>query len=95
MPTTETMKYFAWLDDTRIDDTIRDIETSLLGLHETVVSQKSEMLREVCFRHTSDTEELLDRRFAPLQDIEDLETLRIGQNLVNMSIFLICLLWKW
>jgi len=95
MSTAETVEDFAWFDDAWIDDPIRNIETGPLCLHETIVTEKREVLREVCLGHTGDIEEVFDRSLTSFQYIEDFETLRIGQNLVYMSIFLICLLWKW
>jgi hypothetical protein len=92
---TKLVQDLAGLDNARIDDAIVDIQAVAAGLNQAIMAQECEMLGKVRLGKLGDLEKLVYAGLAPFQDIEHLQTLGIGENLVYIGIFSICLLGKW
>ena len=91
----ELMEDFAGFDDARINDLVMNIETIPAGLDETVVTQKGEMLGKIGFGKSRDTEQCFYWSLPFLQDVEDLESLGVGEDLINMGVSQVGFLWQW
>jgi hypothetical protein len=95
MLSAESMKDLARLNDARIDNAIENIESFPSGLDQAVVAQECEVLGKVGLGCLGDLEEIFDGCLPYFEDIENLQSLGIGENLVDECVFLIGLLGKW
>lgn len=85
----EPVEDFAGLYDAWIDNCIVDIQAGTAGLHEAVVTQQGQMLGNIGFRKAGDCDKFLDGMLAVFQNIEDFEAFRVGEDAINMGIFVI------
>ncbi len=90
---TEVMKDLARRNDSGIDNAVKDVETFPTGDDKTIVTHEGQMLGKVGLWKLRHFEQVFNRRFAEFQDIEDFQTLGIGQYLVDKGVFIVCLLW--
>lgn len=88
------MENLARLDDAGVHDAIKDVEAAPAGHDKAVMAHEGQMLGEVGLWQGGDFKELLDRRLALLQYIEDFQAFGVGKYLVYESVLLVGLFWE-
>lgn len=91
----QLMQYLARLYDTWIDYLVENIESFASWSDESIVSEKCEMLGKVGLWKFGDRQDVFNRSLLELENIKNLETLGVCQDLVDQCILLICLFWEW
>ena len=92
---TQIVKDFARLDDPRVDDFVVNIESVPSWMDETVVAKQCQMLRQVGTWKFCDFEQFFYRSFPHFEDIKNLQSLGIGQNLVDIGVLEVGFFGKW
>lgn len=67
------VKDLARLDNSRVDDAIKDIEAGAPGLDETIMAHKREVLGQIGLRELGYLEKILDAGLLELEDIQYFE----------------------
>ncbi len=75
------MENRARFDDARIDDAVADAKSVPSHSHQPRVPQKREVLGDIRFPGPERLHDLLDGKLLELEEVQNLKTLRIRQNL--------------
>ena len=80
----------AWFHDARIYDFVVGPQAVAAHCHESGMTKKREVLRDVRFRDFERFDQILYAHFLLPQEVQDFKPLRIRQNLIRFGIFLVC-----
>ena len=80
----------ARLDDARINDVVESFEPDAMYRHETGVAQEREMLGDIGLRNAKGLDQFLDRHFLLPEQVQYLQALGIGEDLVRLGVLLVC-----
>lgn len=88
------MENFTRINDSRINDSVKDVQSMTAGHNEAVVTHECQVLRQVSLWKFGHFEELFHGSLALLKDIEYFEALWIGQDFIDQGVLFVGLFWQ-